>query len=410
MKTVGRAGATAVVLALVAFAGLGVVRAVGSGDATTVQERVDAVSATIRCPTCQGLSIKDSPSILADGSRKIVAEQVGQGRTPDQIRQYFVERYGAFVLLSPDTGGPGLLVWLLPVLAVSVGGLWAWRWLRREPPGRPLPVTPAGAESGTDDETDGDALVALQAFRSGQLDPGDSAAGEALREALLVRIAAAEDDSVDAGAIRRADSRLGASYRRYRTRESRARARVVPARGLPRRAVTGLTVALLLLATGTALAVGVRIRGATDLATGDLPGGVPVARAAPGLAPLLSATRSRPDDPDTWVALGRAYDGAAQVGAAVAAYDRALRLRPEADDVALLRAGVLVRAGSAREALPTLERLGARYPEDPDTVLLLGLAQDKIGLPAATQTLRRFLAVAPDAPAAPAVRRLLQDS
>ena len=405
MRAVRRCSTAAAVLGLLLFAGLGVVRGVGIGDAGSQRERVDAVSATIRCPTCQGLSIRDSPSVLADGSRKIVEEQVAQGRTPDQIRQYFVDRYGAFILLSPDTGGPGLLVWLLPALAVPVGGLWTWRWLRRASPGRPLAGTPAGP----DGETDGDALAALQAYLSGQLDPDDSAAGEALREALLVRLAAAEDDVVNADALQRADLRLGASYRRYRTRAARVQAKVVPTRALPRRALTGLTVALLLVATGTALAVGVRTRSATDLPTGDLPGGAPVARAAPGLADLLSATRRRPDDPDAWVALGRAYDGATQVGEAVAAYDRALRLRPEADGVTLLRAGVLVRAGSAREALPELERLGARYPEDPDTVLLLGLAQDKVGSPAAKQTLRRFLAVAPDAPAAPAVRRLLQD-
>src|SRR3546814_1328391 len=56
-------------------------------SAPPLQERVAAVSATIRCPTCQGLSIQDSPSVLATGSRQIVEQQLREGRTPDEVRQ-----------------------------------------------------------------------------------------------------------------------------------------------------------------------------------------------------------------------------------------------------------------------------------------------------------------------------------
>jgi len=372
-------------LALV-VAGLGLAQAASPDRPASLQERVDAVGATIRCPTCQGLSIKDSPSVLAAGSRQIVEQQLREGRTPDEVRQYFVDRYGPSAVLSPDPDGAGLLAWLLPVAALPLGGWLGWRRLRRRQP-------PA------EGDRDPDAAAALDAYRAGALRPDATPVGEALHEALLVRLAA-EDDGLDAGTRARADARLGAAHRRYARQPVATRPR---SRALPRRAVTVVTVVALLAGTGAALAVGVRSRGVSDLPTGDLPGPA----AAPGLSQLTAATRERPKDPQAWLALGRAYDAGGELVEALQSYDRALALRPDADDVQLLRAAILVRGGSVGEALPVLTELGVRHPDDPDTLLVLGNAQDTLGRPEADVTLRRFLELAPDAPAAAVVRERL---
>lgn len=379
-------GALLAVAAAVAV--LGLARAWSPDRPPTLQERVAAVSATIRCPTCQGLSIQDSPSVLATGSRQIVEQQLREGRTPDQVRQYFVDRYGSSALLSPKADGAGLLAWLLPAIALPVAAGWGWRRLRRRPAGEP-----------TIGEAHAGAAAALRAHRDGSLQPDASPAGEALREALLVRVAA-EEDGLEADARARADARLAAAVRRYDRRPTEQHQR---GRTLPRRTVTALTVLGLIIGTGAALAVGVRARGAGDLPTGDLPGSA----AAPGMSQLVATTRDRPGDPKAWVALGRAYDAAGELAEALAAYDRALALQPGADDVQLLRAAVLVRGGSVGEALPVLVGLAARHPDDPDTLLVLGNAQDILDRPEADVTLRRFLELAPDAPAAAAVRERL---
>ncbi|MDQ3503145.1 MAG: cytochrome c-type biogenesis protein CcmH, partial [Actinomycetota bacterium] len=127
---------TAAALLLLVFAGLGLVRGAGPDAAPTSRAQVDAVAATIRCPTCQGLSVKDSPSVLADGSRQIIEEQVAQGRSADQIRQYFVDRYGDYILLSPDPAGPGVAVWVLPAVVLAGAGALVLRWQRRGRAGR----------------------------------------------------------------------------------------------------------------------------------------------------------------------------------------------------------------------------------------------------------------------------------
>lgn len=382
-----RVAVGALLLVAAAVALLGLTRASSPESAPTLQERVAAVSATIRCPTCQGLSIQDSPSVLATGSRQIVEQQLREGRTPDEVRQYFVDRYGSSALLSPQPDGAGLLAWLLPAAALPLGAWWGWRRLRR-------PVSEP-----TIGEAHADAAAALRDYRAGSLQPDASPAGEALREALLVRVAC-EQDGLEEDARARADARLIAAVRRYDRRATEHRQQ---GRTLPRRTITALTVLGLIVGTGAALAVGVRARGVGDLPTGDLPGSA----AAPGLSQLVATTRDRPRDPQAWVALGRAYDAAGDLAEAVAAYDRALALQPGADDVQLLRAAVLVRGGSVGEALPVLVELAARHPDDPDTLLVLGNVQDILNRPEAEVTLRRFLELAPDAPAAAAVRERL---
>ena len=128
------------------------------------------------------------------------------------MRQYFVDRYGPSAVLSPDPAGAGLLAWLLPAAALPLGGWLGWRRLRQ--PSRSAAAVAA----------DGDAVAALSGFRDGSLQPDASPAGEALREALRVRIAA-EEDAVGPGVRTRADERLAAAYRRYARRATETRPR-----------------------------------------------------------------------------------------------------------------------------------------------------------------------------------------
>ncbi|TQN42549.1 cytochrome c-type biogenesis protein CcmH [Blastococcus colisei] len=375
---------------------LGLLRAAAPQNSPSIPEQVQAVAVGLRCPTCQGQSVADSASVLAASSRQVIEDQLRAGRTPDQIRQYFVDRYGEEVLLSPDPSGVGLLAWLLPALAVAAGGIVAWRWLHR----------PRSAP----ERTAGDAVVvpareALAAHRAGGLVPDGSPAGESLRKALDVRLAAEEDDSADTEALARADRRLAAAFGRYRARETSARVRD-PGAVLPRRAVTAGAAVVLLTLAGVGVGTAMGNRGAGDPVTGDVP---VAAEPAPGVAALRAEAEARPQDPAAWLALGRALDRARQFDPAVEAYDRALALQPAADDVALLRGNVLVRAGRGAEAVPTMRELAGRYPDDPDVLLVLGLAQEAAGAPEATDTLRRFLELAPDSPAAPGVRALLGD-
>jgi cytochrome c-type biogenesis protein CcmH len=54
--------------------------------------------------------------------RAVVRDRLRQGQTPDQIRAYFVSRYGEWILLEPTMNGLNVALYALPIVLV-LGGL-----------------------------------------------------------------------------------------------------------------------------------------------------------------------------------------------------------------------------------------------------------------------------------------------
>ncbi|HEX6939569.1 MAG TPA: cytochrome c-type biogenesis protein [Longimicrobiales bacterium] len=88
---------------------------------SVLEARTRAVASQLRCPVCQGMSIEDSPTELARDMRAVVREQLASGRSPEEVKAYFVSKYGEWILLEPEPHGLNLAVYLLPVLALAVG-------------------------------------------------------------------------------------------------------------------------------------------------------------------------------------------------------------------------------------------------------------------------------------------------
>ncbi len=107
-----------------------------------VDAEAHAISLTLRCPVCQGLSIADSTSPTARSFQRRVRELVAMGYTREQIQDYFVDRYGEFILGDPPARGLNWILWLAPALGIGGGISWAVltvaQW-RREPDEVPLP-------------------------------------------------------------------------------------------------------------------------------------------------------------------------------------------------------------------------------------------------------------------------------
>ena len=89
---------------------------------SVLEAKTSAVAAQLRCPVCQGLSIQDSPSELSLQMRSLVRDQLKAGKSPDEVKAYFVSKYGEWILLEPKPRGFNLFVYALPVVLV-VGGI-----------------------------------------------------------------------------------------------------------------------------------------------------------------------------------------------------------------------------------------------------------------------------------------------
>ena len=113
----------ALLLVALAVVALSVGAAAVSGRPASIDDRARAVDSQLRCPTCQGLSIADSPATSAAQMRALVREQLLAGASDDEVRSFFVARYGRWILLDPPASGADLVLWLAPAAIVAGGAL-----------------------------------------------------------------------------------------------------------------------------------------------------------------------------------------------------------------------------------------------------------------------------------------------
>ena len=93
--------------------------------------RTERLQKALRCPVCQGLSVSDSPSDAARAMGDRIEELVYEGYTEEQVTEYFVDRYGAWVELEPPTEDHQTL-FLAPFAALTLGILALVGWARRK--------------------------------------------------------------------------------------------------------------------------------------------------------------------------------------------------------------------------------------------------------------------------------------
>jgi cytochrome c-type biogenesis protein CcmH len=113
--------------------------------AQDANQRANNLGKELRCPVCRGVPIAESPSEFARSMMNELRDQIRQGRTDDQIRTYFVTKYGQDILLVPPKSGASLIVWLGPIFVVALGAAGLWSYLGRA--SRAKPAINASPES-----------------------------------------------------------------------------------------------------------------------------------------------------------------------------------------------------------------------------------------------------------------------
>ncbi len=304
----GWAGAALAVALVCVLAG--VLLGPGAGP-RTLDQRVQDVTEGLRCPSCDGESVAQSNAPLARSMRSEVRAQVAQGRSTEQVEQWFRQRYGDAVVQTPQ--GSARALWVVPPLALVLGALVVLRLRRR-----------------------------------------------------------------DGTAAERAE----------------------------RRAVTSLGVVPLAGAAGVLVGLGLLVPWLVTVSMDGRTGGALAATSADTEQTGQTDRTERAGDP---VARAQRLDDAGRHAEAVTAWREALQA-DGSSAVVRTRLGLdLLRAGHPDQVAAVVGRLAERAgPQQPTALLVLGLARRQLGRPDAAETLRRFLALAPQHPAAAQVRRLLE--
>ena len=100
-------------------------------DSVADEHRFRELLVQLRCPKCQNQAIADSDAPISQDMREQVASMIRDGRSNEQIVDYFVERYGDFVNYEPPLTPQTLILWLGPMLAMLGGALLVGLQMRR---------------------------------------------------------------------------------------------------------------------------------------------------------------------------------------------------------------------------------------------------------------------------------------
>ncbi len=87
------------------------------------ENQVRRIAHKLRCPTCQGLSVKESEAGLAENMKAKVRSMLSEGKSEAEILEVFVARYGEWILRSPEKKGFNLVLWITPGAIIILAAL-----------------------------------------------------------------------------------------------------------------------------------------------------------------------------------------------------------------------------------------------------------------------------------------------
>ena len=90
-------------------------------ESSSQESRYKALIAELRCLVCQNQNLADSNAELARDLRLLTHNMILSGSSDSEIIQFMVSRYGDFVLYRPPFKPSTALLWLAPLLFLSVG-------------------------------------------------------------------------------------------------------------------------------------------------------------------------------------------------------------------------------------------------------------------------------------------------
>lgn len=104
---------------LVAFIWSG--SAVAQDSNPPTDDDVNAIARELFCPVCENTPLDVCSTEACKQWRELIRLKLSEGWTEEQIKQYFVDQYGARVLSEPPRQGWYWLIYIVPVALLMIG-------------------------------------------------------------------------------------------------------------------------------------------------------------------------------------------------------------------------------------------------------------------------------------------------
>ena len=136
MKKYLLAIAVTLILAVLAFG------MAAAQDKVITDDEVNAVAHQLYCPVCQNTPLDVCPTEACRDWREQIRGMLAEGKTEDEILQYFVDQFGDRVLAAPPVSTKfNWLIYIVPPLIILIGAIILFRSLKEW-------TTPKSVEAG----------------------------------------------------------------------------------------------------------------------------------------------------------------------------------------------------------------------------------------------------------------------
>src|SRR6266540_390093 len=102
---------------------------------TPTDNDVNRIAKQLYCPVCESTPLDVCPTEACRQWRELIRTMLADGKSEAEIKQYFVEHYGARVLAEPPNR---LVIYLVPAVAILLGAFILFRgfqlWLKPSTP------------------------------------------------------------------------------------------------------------------------------------------------------------------------------------------------------------------------------------------------------------------------------------
>jgi len=99
-------------------------------ESTPSDDEVNAIAKDLFCPVCENTPLDVCPTQACKEWREEIRNMLADGKSETEIKQHFVDYYGARVLSEPPRTGFNWLAYVVPPIAIVAGIFVLFRALR----------------------------------------------------------------------------------------------------------------------------------------------------------------------------------------------------------------------------------------------------------------------------------------